>query len=236
MTQAVSGADGAGSNGAGQSPLAVLRRITNRPPPDPSEESCDMCAEEIGSEHSHIVDIESRQLMCSCRGCYLLFATPEAHQRYRAVPDRYLTFPDLVLSQSDWDTLQIPVGLAFFFPSSVLGRTVAFYPGPAGVAESELELDSWKSLVAANPGLGAAADDVEAILVAAPTESQTGRCFLVPIDACYELTGRLRMVWRGFDGGSDAREQIAAFLDQAAQRGRPIRDSDLRDPEPGDAP
>ena len=29
--------------------------------------------------------------------------------------------------------LVIPVGLAFFFGNSQLGRTVAFYPGPAGV-------------------------------------------------------------------------------------------------------
>ena len=32
--------------------------------------------------------------MCTCRGCYLLFSDPHAKLRYRAVPDRYLTFPD----------------------------------------------------------------------------------------------------------------------------------------------
>ena len=97
-----------------------------------------MCAEPISDDHRHVVDIQSSQLMCTCRGCGLLFTAEAAHQRYRAVPDRYLSFPDFQLTEAGWDSLDIPVGLAFFFSSSVLGRVVAFYPGPAGVAESEL--------------------------------------------------------------------------------------------------
>ena len=42
--------------------------------------------------------------------------------------------------------------------------------------------------------------------------------FLVPIDACYELAGRMRMLWRGFDGGAEARQSIAAFLDRVRAR------------------
>ena len=33
--------------------------------------------------------------MCTCRGCYLLFTAEQASLRYRAVPDRYLSFPDV---------------------------------------------------------------------------------------------------------------------------------------------
>ena len=55
--------------------------------------------------------------------------------RYRAVPDRYLAFPDFALSRRKWEALQIPVGFAFFFRNSDLDRTVAFYPGPAGATE-----------------------------------------------------------------------------------------------------
>ena len=36
-------------------------------------ERCEMCAEPISDEHPHVVDLESRALMCTCRGCYLLF-------------------------------------------------------------------------------------------------------------------------------------------------------------------
>ena len=51
----------------------MLRRIATRPPPDPDLQTCDMCAEPITSDHPHVVDIQSRQLMCTCRGCGLLF-------------------------------------------------------------------------------------------------------------------------------------------------------------------
>ena len=110
--------------------LSVLRRIATRPQPNPDQQTCDMCAEPISDDHRHVVDIQSRQLMCTCRGCGLLFTADAAHQRYRAVPDRYLSFPDFELTEAEWDSLDIPVGLAFFFSSSVLGRVVAFYPGP----------------------------------------------------------------------------------------------------------
>ena len=177
-----------------------------------------MCAEPIAEQHQHVVDLESRALMCTCRGCYLLFTAERAELRYRAVPDRYLSFPDFALGPADWDALQIPVGLAFLFHNSVQGRIVAFYPGPAGATESELPLDAWQRIVAANPQLGRLRPDVEALLVRGPDRDAapaTG-CYLVPIDACYELVGRLRMLWRGFDGGQEARAAIDEFFAQVA--------------------
>jgi hypothetical protein len=44
---------------------------------------------------------------------------------------------------------------------------------------------------------------------------------LVPVDACYELVGRLRKVWRGFDGGRDAREAMADFFADVTAKSRP---------------
>ncbi len=201
--------------------LSVLRRIRNRPAADPSVTTCDMCAEPITDDHPHVVDIQSRQLMCTCRGCRLLFTADGAHLRYRAVPDRYLSFPDFALTEAGWDALDIPVGLAFFFASSVTGRMGAFYPGPAGVAESELGLRGWSDVVAANPELDVLAQDVEALLVRGPDGDRPAECFLVPIDACYELAGRLRTVWRGFDGGQDAHRAIAEFFGSVADRAKP---------------
>ena len=40
------------------------------------------------------------------------------------------------------------------------------------------------------------------------------------IDACYELAGRMRLHWRGFDGGTEARQSIAEFLGQVRSRAR----------------
>jgi len=189
-----------------------------------------MCAAPVTEVHQHVVDLESRGLMCTCRSCYLLFTAESAHLRYRAVPDRYLSFPDFRLSPAAWDALEIPVGLAFFFTNSMLGRVVAFYPGPAGATESELPLGAWEGVAEANPALQAVAPDVEALLVRAPgsaaVSAQGGaptdfEAYLVPIDACYELVGRLRSVWRGFDGGQDARQALREFFETVQVRSRP---------------
>ncbi len=40
----------------------------------------------------------------------------------------------------------------------------------------------------------------------------------MPIDACYELAGRMRLHWRGFDGGAEARASIDAFLADVRER------------------
>jgi hypothetical protein len=200
------------------SPYDVLSRITsNRPAPAPAGQRCEMCAEPIADEHQHVVNVAGRQLMCVCRGCYLLFTDSQAELRYRAVPDRYLAFPDFALDRRAWEALQIPVGLAFFFRNSALGRTVAFYPGPAGATESELDLDAWGTISAGEPRVGLLTDDVEALLVRVADAGQP-ECYLVPIDACYEFVGGLRKLWRGFDGGQDAREFIEEFFGRLAAR------------------
>ena len=198
----------------------VLARIrSNRPAPEQVGERCEMCSEWIADEHQHVVNVADRQLMCVCRACYLLFTDNNADLRYRAVPDRYLAFEDFALDRRAWEALQIPVGVAFFFTNSALGRTVAFYPGPAGATESELELDAWNVISGADSRVGLLADDVEALLVRVPdTEDGAPQSFLVPIDACYEFVGRLRMLWRGFDGGQEARQFIDSFFAQIAAR------------------
>jgi hypothetical protein len=45
---------------------------------------------------------------------------------------------------------------------------------------------------------------------------------LLPIDACYEFVGRMRMLWRGFDGGNEARNFIAEFFTTMSARARPV--------------
>jgi hypothetical protein len=199
-------------------PYDVLARITaNRRGPEPAGQRCEMCSEAIADAHQHIVNVAGRQLMCVCRGCYLLLTDSQAALRYRAVPDRYLSFPDFALDRRTREALQIPVGLAFFFRNSTLDRTVGFYPGPAGATESELDLDAWKAISAAEPRVEMLVDDVEALLVRV-AEDGPPQCYLVPIDACYEFVGGLRTRWRGFDGGQDAREFIDDFFTALAER------------------
>lgn len=201
-------------------PLGSLRRIATTPrPAATAAERCDMCTVGIAPEHQHVVDVERRSLMCCCRPCYLLFDKPGAKLRYQAVPDRYLRFEDFELGPAQWDALEIPVGLAFFFRNSTMGKVVAFYPGPAGATESELQLEAWDSAVSSNPALGTLADDVEAIIVRSVDDGYES--YLVPIDACYELVGTLRTLWRGFDGGQEARGEIDGFFQRARARSKP---------------
>jgi len=212
-------------------PYDVLARIrSNRPAPEQAGERCEMCSEPIRDEHQHVVNVDGRQLMCVCRACYLLFTDNHADLRYRAVPDRYLAFDGFALDRRAWEALQIPVGVAFFFTNSALERTVAFYPGPAGATESQLDMDAWNAIRGADSRVGLLIDDVEALLVRVPEaragsadgESCEPQTYLVPIDACYEFVGRLRMLWRGFDGGQEARAFIDSFFSDIQARAKNV--------------
>lgn len=212
-----------------------------QPKPRPGER-CELCAQLIPDEHNHVVDLESRSLMCACRPCYLVFSPRgSGGNRFRAVPDRFLSFSDFTLSSAQWDAMQIPVGVAFFFMNSSLNHIAAFYPGPAGATESMLSLDSWGEVVATNPALATLQPDVEAFLVRSAdrrsvdrqdtvgssvadgsgVDSVQAECFLVPIDVCYELVGELRRLWKGFDGGTEAHAALDAFFDRVRSKAQP---------------
>ncbi len=195
--------------------------------PETAFQRCEMCTAQINEQlHSHVVHLENRSLLCTCRPCALLFTERGAGRgRYRAVPDRYLRDRAFRMTELQWDELQIPVRMAFFFHNSDLERPLAFYPSPAGATESLLPMDAWRD------GLGASAlatqleFDVEALLLRKVTD-ESGRsetqCLLVPIDVCYELVGLVRMHWKGFDGGSEAWERIDGFFADLADRARDL--------------
>jgi hypothetical protein len=189
-----------------------LEKFLEKPTPVAPGERCEMCNEPISHEHSHVVNVESRALMCTCRPCYLLFTErASGGGKYAAVPERYLFDPEFSLSDAQWDEFQIPVKMAFFFVNSVMGQTVAFYPSPAGATESMLPAETWDQMMAANPLFANLEPDVEALLVCKRNDAY--ECFLAPIDACYELVGHVRMNWKGFDGGQEAWEAIDGFFD-----------------------
>jgi Family of unknown function (DUF5947) len=188
-----------------------------------ASERCEMCAEVLADRHGHLVDTEKRSLVCACRACYLLFTHEgAAGGRYRAVPERVYYDPDRPLTDADWNELQIPVAMAFFFLNSALDRVVAGYPSPGGATECELDLAAWDRIAAAYPLLAALTPDVEAIFV--NRTGQGNEVFLIPIDECYALVGELRMRWQGFDGGAEARAALAAFLDGLRQRALVLRE------------
>ena len=180
-------------------------------------ERCEMCREVLDGRtgHGHVVELDKRTIVCACRACYLLFtAEGAAGGRYRSVPDRVRHDPARTLAAADWNELQIPVAMAFFFVNSALGRIVAGYPSPAGMTECELDLQAWDQLTATYPLVAALTPDVEALFVNRADEEM----FLIPIDECYALVGELRLRWQGFDGGAEAHAAIAEFLSGLRRR------------------
>jgi len=190
-------------------------------PPVPIEERCEFCGQVLPGRHSHVVHVERRNLLCACRACYLLFSSAgAAGGKVKAVPEEVFDLGASVFSPAQWDRLQVPVNLAFFFFNSSLGRTVVFYPSPAGATESLLPLETWEELVREHPRLAHLSDrsqDVEALLVwqrseRSETPEEPSAAFIVPIDSCYELVGIVRRCWKGFHGGEEAWQAIAAFF------------------------
>jgi hypothetical protein len=182
-----------------------------------ADEPCDLCRQEITVTHQHVVNLETRGLLCTCRACHLLFMHEETGQgRYRAVPERYVAMPDFVLGDEQWDAIQVPVAMAFIFFNSSLNRTVALYPSPAGATESLLPLGAWTRLIRANQRLETLRPDVEALLVY--KRPHGFECHIVPIDACYALVGRVRRHWKGFVG-AEMETGIEVFFDTVRTRG-----------------
>src|SRR5215218_7410239 len=160
-----------------------------------AQEHCDLCSEPILPEHRHLLEVSTREMMCACRPCSILFDSEAASERrYRLIPDRHLFLKNFEMSDAQWESLRIPVDMAFFFYSTPAERVVAFYPSPMGLTESLLKLSAWEELEESNPLLAGMEQDVEALLVNRVRGAREH--FLVPIDECYSLVGLIRMRWK----------------------------------------
>jgi hypothetical protein len=201
-----------------------LRRLARRPPEVVAAaaaggERCELCGGPIPSAHRHLLELSARELVCACRPCALLFDGDGAGAgRYKLVPERRLRLEDFAMSEQLWEELRVPVDMAFFFRSSAAERVLAYYPGPMGPTESQLQLGSWRQLQDANPVLAGLATDVEALLVNRARGAR--RQWLVPLDDCYGLVGLIRTRWRGLTGGSEVWREIDGFFEQLDRRAR----------------
>jgi len=184
----------------------TLRSLVPQPQ---AAERCELCGTPLLHLHRHLIDPIPRRLICACDACTLLFCR-NGETKYKSVPRNATLLRDFQLSDGQWDSLMIPIGLAFFFESSTEGRVVALYPSPAGPTECLLSLDAWADIVAQNPELDAMESDVEALLA---NRLQTpAEYYLAPMDKCYELVGLIRRNWRGLSGGSEVWSMIRKFF------------------------
>jgi hypothetical protein len=201
--------------------MSRLREMARAPrEPELEPERCELCGEPVPPAHRHLLDLRSRELMCTCQACRILFDRGAAGGgHYKLVPERRLRLDGFVLDDARWNELAIPVDMAFFFGHSSEGRVCAYYPSPAGPTESLLGLDAWQQIERDNPVLGEMEPDVEALLVNRARGS--AHHFLVPIEDPYRLVALIRTHWRGFTGGAEVWEQIDAFFTDLAERSTP---------------
>ena len=195
-----------------ETPFGVLLRFVRQ---RAVVERCEMCSAELSAEHEHLVDVSNRQLACACQACAILFSG-KANPRYRRVPRRIRYLANFELTDAQWDSLLIPINMAFFFQSSASGKMVALYPSPAGATESLLDFESWDEILRDNPVLQEMEPDTEALLV--NRVRGASEYYLLPIDECYKLVGLIRVHWHGLSGGTEMWEEIGKFFAELKKR------------------
>jgi hypothetical protein len=184
-------------------------------------EKCDLCSEPVRSEHRHLLESATRQMVCVCQACAILFADPVAtNGKYRLIPDRSLYLADVSLTDAEWDSLRVPVGICFIVVAGD-ARPLAFYPSPMGPTEAVVDASVWSALCARYPLLSGMQPDVEALLVNRARGAR--QHFIVPIDTCFSLVGLIRTRWRGLSGGSDVWTEIEHFFETLRTRSKSQR-------------
>ncbi|HLK64354.1 MAG TPA: DUF5947 family protein [Bryobacteraceae bacterium] len=201
--------------------LGALQRFVRR---NAKEERCDLCGTGLPGDHEHLIEPATRKLVCACQACAILFSE-QAGQRYKRVPRRIRFLPDFRITDGQWDSLMVPINMAFFYESSKAGRVIAVYPSPAGATESLLPLETWDQIVTENLELLSLQADVEGLLVnrLGPQHGfPVHQYYLLPIDECFKLVGLVRTNWHGLSGGDEmwrAMEQFFASLTARAGLG-----------------
>jgi hypothetical protein len=203
--------------------FAKLRQFARK---RPAAERCEMCSRELVAEHEHLVEPASHKLICSCGACAILF-DGRSGSKFKRVPRSVLFLQDFQMKESQWESLMVPIEMAFFFNSSPHGRVIALYPSPAGPIESLLPLDTWNDITQVNPVLHKMDADVVALLanrVGAARGSRPAEYYLVPIDECYKLVGLIRTHWRGLSGGTEVWRELAEFFGGLKKRAGALRE------------
>jgi hypothetical protein len=190
-----------------RTPIAALRRFVRKS--SVPAELCEMCALPLPPVHRHLLELEKRQVACACEACAILF-DGNVRQRYRRIPRDVERLSNFVMDDQEWDSLLIPIKLAFFVHSSAAKRMVAHYPSPGGAMESSLDLEYWNVIVERNPVLRKFEADVEALLV--NRIATPARYYRAPIDQCFRLVGIIRKHWRGLSGGTEVWSEIDKFF------------------------
>src|SRR5436305_6039946 len=114
-------------DGSSDVPLDIRRQLARRREMRQPAEQCDLCSAEIPAEHTHLLEVSNRALVCVCRPCSILFSdSGSGGGKYRLVPSRYLLLQDFQMTDEQWDNLMIPVNMVYVFHNTTAGRVMAF--------------------------------------------------------------------------------------------------------------
>ena len=191
--------------------FATLRQFAR---PRTPVERCELCGLGLAREHPHLVELASRKIACACEACATLF-DGMAVSKFRRVSRRAQILANFRMTDAQWESLLIPINMAFFFRSSLEDTIVTLYPSPAGAVESLLPLDAWNEIVEQNAVLAQLQPDIEALLVNRVGHAQQlsrAEYYIAPIDECYRLVGLIRANWKGLSGGTEVWEEIGHFF------------------------
>ena len=209
---------GWGVTGEQQAFASVRRLALGQQAAGRAVEQCELCSLHLAPRHRHLVELATRQILCACDACALTF-DGAVGARFKAIPRDVFSLEDLALSDGAWESLGLPINLAFILQRTGQDNRVAMYPSPAGVTEALITREAWETLAGPHPFPGQIAPDVQALLVNRLASRR--EYYIAPIDRCFELAGVIRTHWRGFSGGDAVWRETDSFFAQLRTEARP---------------
>jgi hypothetical protein len=93
---------------------SFLRQFTRRRESEEAEERSELCSARLGPVHQHLLDPRKREILCVCDGCAILFVL--------RIPRRIRSLMEFQMDDLQWESLMIPINLAFFYRDGAADR------------------------------------------------------------------------------------------------------------------